>query len=97
MKSNYEDRLRIDYYIDEQKTFINEEAVQKCLDIGDAESASIPELAHSDRRLLIISGPEGFVNYFAGPKVWRGGEEVQGPLSGLLGRLNTRGWEIWKL
>ncbi|KAL8823262.1 MAG: hypothetical protein Q9191_006017 [Dirinaria sp. TL-2023a] len=97
LKSKYQDRLRIDYYIDEQKTFIDEDVVKKCLDNGDAETASISEPAHSHRRLLIVSGPEGFVNHFAGPKVWSGGEEVQGPPGGLLRRLNTRGWEIWKL
>ena len=97
LKSMHRNRLRIDYYIDEEGAFVDKNALEKCLNIGDAESGSIIEPGGRGRRLLVISGPEGFVNHFAGPKVWRGGKECQGPLGGLLRKLSVSGWEVWKL
>ncbi|RYP56094.1 hypothetical protein DL771_012157 [Monosporascus sp. 5C6A] len=37
--------------------------------------------------LLFVSGPEGFIEAYAGPKRWGQGGEMQGPVSGLVGRL----------
>ncbi|ETN40602.1 uncharacterized protein HMPREF1541_04879 [Cyphellophora europaea CBS 101466] len=36
---------------------------------------------------VFVSGPDGFVGALAGPKVWAGGREEQGPLRGILGKL----------
>ena len=50
-------------------------------------------------KLIMISGPDGFVRLWAGKKVWMGGKEVQGPLGGYFANFNlaSRGWRIWKL
>ncbi|RYP59316.1 hypothetical protein DL770_010234 [Monosporascus sp. CRB-9-2] len=37
--------------------------------------------------LLFVSGPEGFIEAYAGPKRWGEGGEMQGPVLGLVGRL----------
>ncbi|KAK4670199.1 mitochondrial peripheral inner membrane protein [Podospora pseudopauciseta] len=41
----------------------------------------------SFKNLLMVSGPEGFNNYFAGPKYWADGKERQGPVGGVIGEL----------
>ena len=50
-----------------------------------------------DSRLLFVSGPEGFINFLAGPKIWDDGKETQGENGGLLGRLGLKDWKVWKL
>ncbi|KAI0396985.1 hypothetical protein F5Y17DRAFT_455380 [Xylariaceae sp. FL0594] len=53
--------------------------------------------------LLFVSGPEGFINAYAGPKRWHDGHEMQGAVGGLLGRLRSdqrkrlEGWCVLKL
>lgn len=48
------------------------------------------------KNLLFVSGPDGFVEAYAGPKRWAGGHELQGPVSGLLGRLRRQDPEFWR-
>ncbi|KAK0626502.1 Sucrase/ferredoxin-like-domain-containing protein [Immersiella caudata] len=55
-------------------------------------------LQNSGKNLLVVSGPEGFINHFAGPKLWAQGTELQGPLGGVAARLwasNPKLWENW--
>jgi hypothetical protein len=53
------------------------------------------------KNLLMVSGPEGFINAFAGPKRWAEGKELQGPVGGmirkLMGETLGRGWLVLKL
>lgn len=42
------------------------------------------------KNLLFVSGPDGFVEHFAGPKRWADGMELQGPVGGVLGKLGAR-------
>ena len=79
-------KLRVDYFVDEENTFIEPRHVNKLL-----------QDATPGHKLLIVSGPEGFINYWAGPKQWLNGREVQGPIGGVLGGMNANGWEIVKL
>jgi NAD(P)H-flavin reductase len=39
------------------------------------------------RNLVCVSGPEGFIEAYAGSKRWFGGREIQGPVQGLLGAM----------
>lgn len=41
----------------------------------------------SGKNLFMVSGPEGFVSHFAGPKVWLNGVETQGPVGGVAAQL----------
>jgi hypothetical protein len=85
--------LRIDYYVDEEKTFIKPATVSKLI-----QSASSTDAAQeASSRLILISGPDGFIEYWAGRKIWTAGREEQGPLGGALSKLNSRGWTVWKL
>ncbi|RYP09957.1 hypothetical protein DL765_008271 [Monosporascus sp. GIB2] len=54
--------------------------------------------------LLFVSGPDGFIEAYAGPKRWGEGGEMQGPVLGLVGRLMKEGhgqgmddWLVLKL
>jgi hypothetical protein len=42
------------------------------------------------KNLLMVSGPEGFINHFVGPKVWASGKELQGPVKGVIGDLQRK-------
>lgn len=80
--------LQVQYYVDEEKTFIQPDDVVSRLRVNKEEKGS---------RLIIVSGPDGFIDYWAGKKVWAGGREVQGPLGGQLSKLDLAGWKVIKL
>lgn len=91
LKARYRAGLSIQYFLDDQKRFITEDVLVKCLSNGSLEDRS------ACKKLILVSGPDGFVNYYAGPKIWKGGSELQGPLGGVLEKLNLDGWVVWKL
>ncbi|KAI9149423.1 Cytochrome c mitochondrial import factor CYC2 [Paramyrothecium foliicola] len=39
------------------------------------------------KNVFVVCGPEGFVSHYAGPKVWEGGRETQGPVGGVAAQL----------
>ncbi|KAF4989857.1 hypothetical protein FGRMN_8858 [Fusarium graminum] len=55
------------------------------------------------KNLFIVSGPDGFIEHYAGPKIWLGGQQTQGPVSGVAGRLQRqnpaleRDWLVLKM
>ncbi|KAG8158800.1 hypothetical protein KVR01_011243 [Diaporthe batatas] len=52
----------------------------------------------SGKNLLMISGPDGFISAYVGPKVWADGAERQGPVGGLVRKLmqkNPGAWGDW--
>ncbi|KAF1810017.1 hypothetical protein P152DRAFT_137636 [Eremomyces bilateralis CBS 781.70] len=85
-------RLRIQYFVDEEGTFINYKEVMTL-----AKPSAPASPSSRGKKVLFVSGPDGFINYWAGPKVWRDGQEQQGRLGGVLARLNLRDWTVWKL
>ncbi|CZR60212.1 related to cytochrome-c mitochondrial import factor CYC2 [Phialocephala subalpina] len=89
LQRKHSDRFFVDYFVDEEGTAIDEGKVLQV-----TKSMSGPS-----GKMLMVSGPEGFVDYFAGPKKWEDGQEKQGTVGGLLGRLrlNLDGWEVVKL
>ncbi|KAK4580257.1 hypothetical protein LTR86_000460 [Recurvomyces mirabilis] len=80
--------LLVDYFVDEEDTFIQAANVAKII---KSERASVGS------RLILVSGPEGFVKHWAGQKEWVGGKEVQGPLGGVLATLDYGDWQVVKL
>ncbi|KAL7955329.1 hypothetical protein V8C34DRAFT_248684 [Trichoderma compactum] len=42
------------------------------------------------KNLLMVSGPDGFIAHYAGPKRWLGGQQVQGPVGGVAAQLQRR-------
>ncbi|SPJ76366.1 related to cytochrome-c mitochondrial import factor CYC2 [Fusarium torulosum] len=55
------------------------------------------------KNLFIVSGPDGFIEHYAGPKIWLGGQQTQGPIAGVVGRLHrqnpalARDWLVLKM
>ncbi|KAK7215186.1 hypothetical protein V2G26_003189 [Clonostachys chloroleuca] len=52
-------------------------------------SCAPTEGALPGKNLFIVSGPDGFVSHYAGPKVWQGGKHTQGPLGGVAGQIQS--------
>ncbi|OIW30070.1 hypothetical protein CONLIGDRAFT_597060 [Coniochaeta ligniaria NRRL 30616] len=50
----------------------------------------------SGKDLLFVSGPDGFIEHFAGPKRWANGMELQGPVGGILGKMRARYPDVMK-
>lgn len=48
------------------------------------------------KNLFMISGPDGFVSAYVGPKVWAAGAERQGPLGGVVGELRKKDPKLWR-
>lgn len=80
--------LSIQYYVDEEKSFIQPEDIQKRV---------ARALEGKGSRVIIVSGPDGFIEYWAGRKRWEGGRETQGPLGGVLGKVSLGEWKVFKL
>ncbi|EPE02289.1 oxidoreductase fad-binding domain-containing protein [Ophiostoma piceae UAMH 11346] len=52
--------------------------------------------------LILVSGPDGFVSAWAGPKTWAAGLERQGPVGGILRKMAAKDpklaeWQVLKL
>lgn len=67
----------------------------------DGKNIAAPRCTCTDgggkgKNLLIVSGPDGFVSAYVGPKVWANGGERQGPVGGVLRGLMKVKPEIWK-
>lgn len=93
LKSEYPGKITVDYFVDEENSFIGQDSIVNYT----KEPTQILESRQPGKKLILVSGPEGFVNYFAGPKIWDQGKNVQGPLRGVLRQLHLNGWTIWKL
>lgn len=92
LKSQYPGQVTVDYFVDEEKTFIKKQDILDVTNSAHPSGSSFPK-----NRMILISGPEGFINYMAGPKLWAQGTEVQGPLRGIISELDLKGWATWKL
>ena len=90
MRKDYPNHISVDYFVDDEKSFIDENALRYSLRSTHSHERHV-------KKLILISGPDGFIKYLAGPKEWQNGQETQGHLGGLLGKLNAREWDVWKL
>ena len=85
--------LTVDYFVDEESTYIQSHNVRKAV----AQTSDQAVDPGQGKKIILVSGPEGFINYWAGPKQWLNGREVQGPLGGALGHMNLKDWQVVKL
>ena len=86
-------RLQVEYFVDEEKTFIRPAHIREHL----RHSQSAQGAQEGGQNLILVSGPDGFIEHWAGKKVWVGGKEAQGPLGGVLCELELKDWKVWKL
>jgi ferredoxin-NADP reductase len=80
--------LSVQYYVDEEKSFIQPADLEKRIARTSEEKGS---------RVIMVSGPDGFIQHWAGKKQWIGGRETQGPLGGVLGKMDLGDWKVFKL
>ncbi|KAE8444115.1 hypothetical protein EG329_000897 [Mollisiaceae sp. DMI_Dod_QoI] len=93
MQRKHPEQLSIEYVVDEERTSINETRILQI-----ARTMPIP--SPNRPNFIFVSGPEGFVKYFAGSTVQERFQKEYGkmvPIRGLLGRMNLAGWEIIQL
>lgn len=94
LRARHGGKLIVDYLVDEEGSYITESLLRTYLS-GTDQTANKDGTPRT--KIILVSGPDGFVDAFAGPKTWHGGREIQGPLGGLLKKIDPEGWEIWKL
>ena len=98
LKAEHPDEIFIEYFVDEEKTLIDGAAIQRHLRSLKFHHEKTPSTASKPgKKLIMVSGPDGFVDYLAGPKGWRLSVQVQGDLGGILGQMKPEGWEVRKL
>ncbi|KAG8531964.1 uncharacterized protein KY384_003600 [Bacidia gigantensis] len=90
-------RVRVDYFVDEEGSYVTEPLLRSLLKKTPESLYDGLDGGNTKKRLILLSGPDGFVEYFAGPKQWSGGRQVSGPLGGLLFKINADGWDVSKL
>lgn len=91
LKEQYPGQITVDYYLDEENRFIGKD------DISEFIRSTRPSEGSCKSKLILVSGPEGFISYMAGSKLWAQGKELQGPLNGIIKELDLKDWGVWKL
>lgn len=89
LKAQYPGQITVDYFVDEESSFISPKEITTFTESVQPSPA--------EKRMIIVSGPEGFINYMAGSKVWAQGYQLQGTVGGIIQQLNLDNWTIWKL
>ena len=89
--------FKVGYFADDKQRFISDRDIQAHVQKVGSYQNQRPSDGRSGKNLIMVSGPDGFVEHFAGPKVWSEGRELQGTLGGLLGKMQLFEWAIWKL
>ncbi|CRG88764.1 hypothetical protein PISL3812_05798 [Talaromyces islandicus] len=89
LKAQYPGQVTVDYFVDEESSFISPKEITTFTQSVQPSAAA--------KKMIIVSGPEGFINYMAGSKVWAHGYQLQGSVGGIIQQLNLEDWTIWKL
>lgn len=88
--------VTFDFLVDEEASVINTTRISAALSKSNLTS---PDARLSGTKLLIVSGPEGFIQYLSGPKTLCDGADTTNPIGGQLSRLISLldGWTVVKL
>lgn len=101
LKAKYPGQVTVDYFVDEENTWIDMNTVSKALArLNDREVSDVRDIISSGQRQVLISGPPGFISYLAGPKIWANGMEQQGPVNGLIREALSSAHQdmtVWKI
>lgn len=85
--------LSVEYFVDEEKSFIQPANIARHLKVSTQKDGAPTK----GPRVILVSGPDGFIEHWAGRKIWVAGREAQGPLGGVLSQMDLRGWQVYKL
>ena len=100
LKTKYPGQVTVEYFVNEEDTWINQDVVMKALSRFDDRDFSVGSATPQEQRQILISGPSGFISYLAGPKEWRGGHEEQGGVSKILAHAISKSphnVKVWKV
>lgn len=100
LKVKYPGQVTVEYYVNEEDTWIDRDAVLKALSRFDDKDFSLRSATPQEQRQILISGPDGFISHLAGPKEWRGGREEQGGVSRIIAHaisMNPHNVKVWKI
>jgi len=84
LKGRHEGRLKIDYFVDEEGTFLDKEAINSALTYDTAKG----------RAVVGISGPDGFMLNLSGEKRRNKNEVTGPPMNGLLSDVKRKDWNL---
>lgn len=96
LHKRHPNQLSVEYVVDEERTFLEKKRIAQATQLS-SRVAPLAAPASSHSRLLILSGPDGFITHFAGKKLWDGGEGGQGQIGGVIGSIALKDWKVWKL
>jgi ferredoxin-NADP reductase len=100
LKEKYPGQVTVEYYVNEEDTWIDKDAVFRALSRFDDKDFSLGSATPQEQRQILISGPSGFISYLAGPKEWCGGREEQGGVSKIIAHaisMNPHNVKVWKI
>lgn len=100
LKERYPGHVTVEYYVNEEDTWIDRDAVFRALSRFDDKDFSLGSATAQEQRQILISGPGGFISCLAGPKEWRGGREEQGSVSKIVAHaisMNPHNVKVWKI
>lgn len=89
----------VDYFVDAERTYIDSTSITRAMSRSRPITSSDTAQDSADTQ-IIVSGPEGFISYLAGPRMWNRGREEQGPVSGIVHQAlakEQRRVKIWKV
>ncbi|KAF2137329.1 uncharacterized protein K452DRAFT_278761 [Aplosporella prunicola CBS 121167] len=86
-------KFEVQYFVDEEGSFIQPGRPEAQPEAQKQSGAQTPH----PTKLILLAGPDGFLDAWAGRKLWAEKGEVQGPLRGALSRMDLGGWRVWKL
>ncbi|KAF7514356.1 hypothetical protein GJ744_000126 [Endocarpon pusillum] len=100
LKEKHPGQVTVEYFVNEENTWIDRDAVFRALGRFDDNDFSCRSSSSQEQRQILISGPSGFISYLAGPKEWRNGREQQGGVSKILAHaisMNPHNVKVWKI
>ena len=89
----------IDFFVDEEGSHIDQAALRRYLSQHrpSAERAGNEDSKQPSRKVVLLSGPDGFIEAMAGRKMPKNARGTQGRVGGLLGSVEHQDWTVWKL
>lgn len=91
LQTKYPGRVDVKYFVDEENSFITPKSIKEAVE-------SVENTGEGRRKLVMASGPDGFMEYFVGKKGdWVGTQQLQGRLGGVVKSLDMKEWVVVKL
>jgi cytochrome-b5 reductase len=97
LQRKFPNQIKVEYLVDEEGQYLDKKRIAQSVTLPTIPPTNTSTDIQTAPNLIMLSGPDGFITYCAGPKRWEGGKETQGPLSGILGRMSLKDWIVWKL